>query len=63
MFTSRPEAPKEPMPIKTLHLTNAFHPQSGGISTFYMAMLNMIGQRAIFANDRIAVGMPVGQRR
>lgn len=27
------------MAIKTLHLTNAFHAHSGGISTFYMAML------------------------
>ncbi|MGC2403725.1 MAG: glycosyltransferase [Acidobacteriaceae bacterium] len=27
------------MAIKTLHLTNAFHACSGGISTFYMAML------------------------
>ena len=27
------------MPIKTLHLTNAFHPASGGIRTFYRAML------------------------
>jgi alpha-1,6-mannosyltransferase len=27
------------MAIKTLHLTNAFHASSGGISTFYMAML------------------------
>jgi alpha-1,6-mannosyltransferase len=27
------------MAIKTLHLTNAFHTHSGGISTFYMAML------------------------
>jgi alpha-1,6-mannosyltransferase len=28
------------MAIKTLHLTNAFHAHSGGISTFYMAMLH-----------------------
>ena len=27
------------MAIKTLHLTNAFHPASGGIRTFYRAML------------------------
>jgi glycosyltransferase involved in cell wall biosynthesis len=27
------------VPIKTLHLTNAFHPASGGIRTFYRAML------------------------
>jgi alpha-1,6-mannosyltransferase len=26
------------MPIKTLHLTNAYHPSSGGIRTFYHAM-------------------------
>ena len=28
-----------PVPIKTLHLTNAYHPSSGGIRTFYRAML------------------------
>jgi alpha-1,6-mannosyltransferase len=28
------------MSIKTLHVTNAYHPTSGGISTFYRAMLN-----------------------
>jgi alpha-1,6-mannosyltransferase len=33
------------MAIKTLHLTNAFHTHSGGISTFYMAMLNMANQQ------------------
>jgi alpha-1,6-mannosyltransferase len=33
------------MAIKTLHLTNAFHPHSGGISTFYMAMLHMANQQ------------------
>ena len=33
------------MPIKTLHLTNAFHPHSGGISTFYLAMLQTANQR------------------
>ena len=33
------------MAIKTLHLTNAFHSHSGGISTFYMAMLNMANQQ------------------
>jgi alpha-1,6-mannosyltransferase len=27
------------VPIKTLHLTNAWHPTSGGIRTFYLAML------------------------
>jgi alpha-1,6-mannosyltransferase len=27
------------VPIKTLHLTNAYHPASGGIRTFYNAML------------------------
>jgi alpha-1,6-mannosyltransferase len=27
------------VPIKTLHLTNAYHPASGGIKTFYRAML------------------------
>lgn len=28
------------MAIKTLHLTNAYHPTSGGIRTFYRALLN-----------------------
>jgi alpha-1,6-mannosyltransferase len=28
------------MPIKTLHITNAYHSTSGGISTFYRALLN-----------------------
>jgi alpha-1,6-mannosyltransferase len=32
------------MAIKTLHLTNSFHTHSGGISTFYMAMLHMANQ-------------------
>ncbi len=27
------------MPIKTLHITNAYHPSSGGISTFYRTLL------------------------
>jgi alpha-1,6-mannosyltransferase len=33
------------MAIKTLHLTNAFHTHSGGISTFYMAMLQVANQQ------------------
>jgi glycosyltransferase involved in cell wall biosynthesis len=33
------------MAIKTLHLTNAFHTHSGGISTFYKAMLQMANQQ------------------
>jgi glycosyltransferase involved in cell wall biosynthesis len=33
------------MAIKTLHLTNAFHTHSGGISTFYMAMLHVANQQ------------------
>jgi alpha-1,6-mannosyltransferase len=33
------------MAIKTLHLTNAFHAHSGGISTFYMAMLQAANQQ------------------
>ncbi len=36
---------REPMPIKTLHLTNAFHPHSGGISTFYLAMLQTANEQ------------------
>ena len=28
------------MPIKTLHITNAYHQNSGGISTFYRALLD-----------------------
>jgi alpha-1,6-mannosyltransferase len=33
------------MAIKTLHLTNAFHTHSGGISTFYTAMLHVANQQ------------------
>jgi glycosyltransferase involved in cell wall biosynthesis len=33
------------MPIKTLHLTNAFNAHSGGISTFYLAMLQTANQQ------------------
>jgi hypothetical protein len=33
------------MPIKTLHLTNAWHPSSGGIRTFYRAMLREANAR------------------
>jgi alpha-1,6-mannosyltransferase len=33
------------MSIKTLHLTNAFHASSGGIATFYMAMLQQANRR------------------
>jgi alpha-1,6-mannosyltransferase len=33
------------MAIKTLHLTNAFHTHSGGISTFYHAMLQAANQQ------------------
>src|SRR5580700_3546210 len=33
------------MAIKTLHLTNAFHSRSGGISTFYQAMLHAANQQ------------------
>ena len=36
---------REPMAIKTLHLTNAFHTHSGGISTFYKAMLQVANQQ------------------
>lgn len=32
------------MPIKTLHLTNAYHPSSGGIRTFYLAMFAAAGE-------------------
>ncbi|MGH9629914.1 MAG: hypothetical protein ACRD7E_16475, partial [Bryobacteraceae bacterium] len=28
------------LPAKTLHLTNSYHPASGGISTFYHALLH-----------------------
>jgi len=27
------------MTIKTLHITNSYHPDSGGIRTFYLALL------------------------
>lgn len=36
------------MPIKTLHITNAFHQNSGGISTFYRSLLegaNRLGRQ------------------
>jgi alpha-1,6-mannosyltransferase len=33
------------MAIKTLHLTNAFHTHSGGIATFYQAMLQVANQQ------------------
>ena len=33
------------MPIKTLHITNCYHPSSGGIRTFYRALLNAANQR------------------
>ncbi|MBS1790815.1 MAG: glycosyltransferase family 4 protein [Acidobacteria bacterium] len=36
------------MPIKTLHITNAFHQSSGGISTFYRALMeraNRLGRQ------------------
>lgn len=32
------------MPIKTLHITNAYHPSSGGISTFYRALFDTANQ-------------------
>ena len=33
------------MPIKTLHITNCYHASSGGIRTFYRALLNAANQR------------------
>jgi glycosyltransferase involved in cell wall biosynthesis len=33
------------MAIKTLHLTNAYHPTSGGIRTFYQALLRRADER------------------
>ena len=30
----------EPVTVKTLHLTNAFNDQSGGIATFYRALMD-----------------------
>jgi alpha-1,6-mannosyltransferase len=37
-MTARPsEVPR--LPIKTLHITNHYHPSSGGIRTFYLALL------------------------
>jgi len=33
------------MPIKTLHITNAYHRESGGIRTFYRAMLEAADRR------------------
>jgi len=33
------------LPIKTLHITNCYHPSSGGIRTFYRALLNAANLR------------------
>ena len=33
------------MPIKTLHLTNSWHETSGGIATFYRALIEAANQR------------------
>jgi hypothetical protein len=33
------------MRLKTLHLTNSWHPASGGIGTFYRALLESANQR------------------
>lgn len=33
------------MPIKTLHVTNAYHPTSGGISTMYRALMRAANER------------------
>jgi hypothetical protein len=33
------------MPIKTLHLTNAYHPTSGEVKTFYRALLTAAEER------------------
>jgi alpha-1,6-mannosyltransferase len=33
------------LPIKTLHITNCYHPSSGGIRTFYRALLHAANQR------------------
>jgi alpha-1,6-mannosyltransferase len=33
------------MPLKTLHLTNSWHPTSGGIATFYRALMEAANQR------------------
>jgi alpha-1,6-mannosyltransferase len=33
------------LPIKTLHITNCYHATSGGIRTFYRALLNAANQR------------------
>jgi alpha-1,6-mannosyltransferase len=48
------------MPIKTLHITNAYHPTSGGISTFYRALLNAANRhgrpmRLVVPGDRTRV--------
>ncbi|MBO0798795.1 MAG: glycosyltransferase, partial [Blastocatellia bacterium] len=48
------------MPIKTLHVTNAYHPTSGGISTFYRALLNAANRlgrqmRLVVPGDRTKV--------
>src|SRR5262245_66668305 len=37
------------MPIKTLHITNAYHSASGGIRAFYRAMLEAANRRGRLA--------------
>ena len=48
------------MTIKTLHITNAYHPTSGGISTFYQALLKAANRhgrllRLVAPGDRTTV--------
>jgi alpha-1,6-mannosyltransferase len=47
-------------PAKTLHLTNAYHPSSGGIRTFYRALLESANHR--HRHIRLVVPGPVNDR-
>lgn len=66
MSTCGPDVTRT-MAIKTLHLTNSFHAHSGGISTFYMALLGGIRSFASESNawlaepDAAAFAAAVGQ--
>ncbi|HXG90350.1 MAG TPA: glycosyltransferase [Vicinamibacterales bacterium] len=47
-------------PVRTLHLTNAYHPTSGGIRTFYRALLD--GANARHREMRLVVPGPFDDR-
>ena len=56
------------MPIKTLHLTNSWHETSGGIATFYRALIeaaNKCGHsiRLILPGERDSMERERGESR